>query len=66
MGWVKKMTKYIGISRRDMMIFLIGTLFGVVVSHIFILAIAVGGIVGYLAYPYLRDFASSVGRVVRI
>jgi hypothetical protein len=60
------MAKYIGISRRDMMIFLIGTLFGVVVSHIFILTIVVGGIVGYLAYPYLRDFASSVGRVMRI
>ncbi len=60
------MAKYMGISRRDILIFLTGTLFGVVVSHIFILAIAVGGIVGYLAYPYLRDFASSVGRVVRV
>ena len=60
------MAKYMSISRRDILIFLTGTLFGAVVSHIFILAIAVGGIVGYLAYPYLRDFASSVGRVVRI
>jgi len=61
------MEKYhIEINRKELLIFFIGCIFGVAVSHIFVLALVLGVIGGYLAYPYLKGFASSVSRVMRI
>ena len=58
------MEKYhIEINRKELLIFFIGGIFGVAVSHIFVLALVLGVIGGYLAYPYLKSFFGSVVRI---
>ena len=60
------MEKY-HISRKDILMFLIGLILGIVVSHIFIVAVVLGLMGGYLTYPYLKPFVGSfLGFVKRI
>ena len=56
------MEKY-HINRKELLIFFIGVIFGIVVSHIFILSVVLGLIGGYLAYPYLKPFVGFVKKI---
>jgi hypothetical protein len=57
---------HIRISRRDLLIFFIGAIVGFVASHIFVFAVAIGILAGYIAYPYLKGFVLVIERVLAI